>query len=180
MARKKTIFKEQILEGAMQLIKRDGIDNLTARNIASELNCSTQPIYNEYKNMDGLREDIVNQFDEILIKKVFNDFDENLTFKEIATNYIRFASEESLLFYSIYINHQEFSDRLHRRLNELMSNTIQRIYPDIKEPESAWLQLYPMLFGLAALITMNQIDIEEIDMHDRVSTYIKSVKALNN
>src|SRR5699024_11800562 len=94
MARKKTIFKEQILEGAIRLLKRDGINNLTARNIADELKCSTQPIYNEYKNMGGLREEIVKHFDDILIDKVFDHFNEKITFEKIAENYILYASEE--------------------------------------------------------------------------------------
>lgn len=178
MARKKTIFKEQILEGAIRLLKRDGINNLTARNIADELKCSTQPIYNEYKNMGGLREEIVKHFDDILIDKVFDHFNEKITFEKIAENYILYASEESLFFYSMYINRHEFSNQLHRRLSELITESIQRLYPNVEDPRTAWLKLYPMLYGLASLIATEQIDINDIDVTKKVSSYINNVDEL--
>lgn len=178
MARKKTIFKEQILEGAIRLLKRDGINNLTARNIADELKCSTQPIYNEYKNMSGLREEIFKHFDDILIEKVFDNFNEEITFEKIAENYVLYASEESLFFYSIYIIRHEFSNQVHRRLSELMTESIERLCPKVEDPSTAWLKLYPMLYGLASLIATEQIDMTDIDVTKEVSTYFNNVDEL--
>lgn len=55
MARKKTITREQILAAAYEVAATDGFTRFTARNIANKMNCSTQPIYLEFKNMDDLR-----------------------------------------------------------------------------------------------------------------------------
>ena len=55
MARKKTITREQILVAAHQVISDKGFSHFTARNIATQMNCSTQPIYLEFKNMDDLK-----------------------------------------------------------------------------------------------------------------------------
>ncbi|BDP83738.1 hypothetical protein EfmAA610_09480 [Enterococcus faecium] len=56
MARKKTITREQILAAAYEVAATDGFTRFTARNIANKMNCSTQPIYLEFKNMDDLRQ----------------------------------------------------------------------------------------------------------------------------
>lgn len=55
MARKKTIMKNDILNAAVNLAMRDGFQNFTARKIADELNCSTQPLYLEFECMDDLK-----------------------------------------------------------------------------------------------------------------------------
>ena len=54
MARKESITKDQLLEVAFELVKDEGIENLTARKLASKAGCSTQPIFRIYKNREGL------------------------------------------------------------------------------------------------------------------------------
>lgn len=61
MARKKTITREQILAAAYEVAATDGFTRFTARNIANKMNCSTQPIYLEFKNMDDLRQALFEQ-----------------------------------------------------------------------------------------------------------------------
>ena len=55
MARKKTITHDQILNAAYDLVVEQGFKSFTARNIAKKMNCSTQPIYLEFKNMAELK-----------------------------------------------------------------------------------------------------------------------------
>lgn len=55
MARKKTITKDHILNAAYEIVATEGFSRFTARNIASKMKCSTQPIYLEFKNMDDLK-----------------------------------------------------------------------------------------------------------------------------
>mgnify|MGYP002128688326 CR=1 FL=1 len=57
MARRKTITRDQILTAAHQVISEKGFSHFTARNIATQMNCSTQPIYLEFKNMNDLKEE---------------------------------------------------------------------------------------------------------------------------
>lgn len=55
MARRKVIGYQSILDTAYQIVLDQGIHNLTARVVATELNCSTQPIYLEFKSMSDLK-----------------------------------------------------------------------------------------------------------------------------
>ena len=48
----KKITKDMIMDSSLEIIKKEGIENLNVRNIATKLNCSTQPIMYHYKNMD--------------------------------------------------------------------------------------------------------------------------------
>ena len=58
MARKESITRDMILEMAFELARDNGIESVTARNVAARIGCSTQPIFRIYANMEQLREEI--------------------------------------------------------------------------------------------------------------------------
>ena len=53
-----------IMDSSLEIIKKEGIENLNVRNIATKLNCSTQPIMYHYKNMDILKDELYKKVDE--------------------------------------------------------------------------------------------------------------------
>ena len=58
MARKITITKDYIVNTAFQMVKQEGIENVTARKLAARANCSTQPIFRSYENMEDLYQEL--------------------------------------------------------------------------------------------------------------------------
>ena len=56
MAAVKKINKEGILEAAYNLARREGIAAITARKLAKEISCSTQPIYENFVDMGAVIE----------------------------------------------------------------------------------------------------------------------------
>lgn len=104
MARRKEISKQRIFNAAYRLALKNGIDSLTARNIAKAVNCSTQPIYLEFENMDDLRMQVLKQMvhkletttlQQIYVDRPLIDFD---------LSYIDFATDAPALFKSIFID----------------------------------------------------------------------------
>ena len=55
MPPKVKIPKEAIIEKAFELTKVYGFEKVTARLLASELKCSTQPVFHAFRNMEELR-----------------------------------------------------------------------------------------------------------------------------
>ncbi|MGL1890643.1 MAG: TetR/AcrR family transcriptional regulator [Spirochaetaceae bacterium] len=53
--------KEQILDAALELVISDGVDSLSARNLAKKLNSSVAPIYANYKNTKELFDDVLEK-----------------------------------------------------------------------------------------------------------------------
>ena len=64
MPKKPTTTKDTIIEGAIQLIRKNGYGFLTARNLADFLGCSTQPIMYQFPNLDTLRDLTYQKVDE--------------------------------------------------------------------------------------------------------------------
>ncbi|MCT6812706.1 MAG: TetR/AcrR family transcriptional regulator, partial [Lactobacillus helsingborgensis] len=61
MARKKEIGRNKILSIAYKMVVKDGIESLTARNIAKAGHFSTQPLYLEFNSMEDLRKEVLRK-----------------------------------------------------------------------------------------------------------------------
>lgn len=94
MPRKAVTSREDMIEGAFRLIRREGHEALTARRLASALSCSTQPIMYQFPNLAELRELAYRRADRFHSDYILSG-DDPLA---IALNYIRFAAEEAPLF----------------------------------------------------------------------------------
>ncbi|MDT9605658.1 TetR/AcrR family transcriptional regulator [Lactobacillus johnsonii] len=104
MARKKEIDKQRILDAAYKLAVRGGIESLTARNIAKAVNCSTQPIYLEFKNMQDLRNQVLARISDELKS---NTLQQNFTGEpliDLDLSYLYFAKEHVDLFRAMFVD----------------------------------------------------------------------------
>ena len=104
MARKKEIDKQKILDAAYKLAVRDGIESLTARNIAKAVHCSTQPIYLEFANMTDLRTQVLKRITDELRN---NTLQQNFTgdpLIDLDLSYIYFAKEHVGLFRAMFVD----------------------------------------------------------------------------
>lgn len=104
MARKKEIDKQRILDAAYKLAVRGGIESLTARNIAKAVNCSTQPIYLEFENMQDLRNQVLAKISDELKS---NTLQQNFTGKpliDLDLSYLYFAKEHVDLFRAMFVD----------------------------------------------------------------------------
>ena len=68
MPPKLRISKEDIVTAVVALVRKDGVQAINARNIASALNCSTQPVFSNFSTMKELRNAIVETADALYRK----------------------------------------------------------------------------------------------------------------
>lgn len=107
MARKKTIMKNDILNAAVNLAMRDGFQNFTARKIADELNCSTQPLYLEFECMDDLKKQSLKKIQTYLLTQVFNQHYHDDPLIDLDLAYVHFACEQPMLYRTLWIEDQQ-------------------------------------------------------------------------
>ncbi len=63
MARLVEFKKQDLLEKTIDFIRKNGVENLTARNLCRYIGCSTQPIFRNFGSMGKLREEIKKYLD---------------------------------------------------------------------------------------------------------------------
>ena len=57
----KKINREDIIKASVEIIRKEGLESLNARGVAKKLNCSTQPIFYIYSNMEEMRKDALKE-----------------------------------------------------------------------------------------------------------------------
>ena len=105
MPPKTIISKEDVLNASLTIIRNEGAERLNARNLAKQLNCSTNPIFRIYKNMEELKKDVYIEAEQYYEKYLFSrSFKNTSPFLQMGLNYIYFAKEEKNLFKFIFLS----------------------------------------------------------------------------
>jgi len=119
MARNKAIYdKSVIIDKAFEIVQKQGVEALTARNIAKTLHVSPMTLYNYVKNIREIEKELIIKGFNILYKNVFEDLVKN---KEkikkrgietmcllMAENMIDFAQDyEGIYFMMYYLEQSE-------------------------------------------------------------------------
>ncbi len=102
--------QETILNEAFEIVRREGVTGLTARRIARNLNCSTQPVYSAYASMQELRQAVLRKAEEYAVNYLLKCPDDSSPFLSIGMQYFRFAQEESELFKWLFWSPQSADD----------------------------------------------------------------------
>jgi len=93
------VSKDYIKSEAFEMTKESGFEAVTARKLAERLNCSTQPIFRVYTNMDELKVDIYQMGAEFIRERMIAyQGDAQPTYLSLATGYIEAARNEENLF----------------------------------------------------------------------------------
>lgn len=128
MARKESITKEDILQAAFELLEEEGAIAVTARKLAAKANCSTQPIFRIYSNMDELMKEL---FEKTCI--FFQDYYEArprqtvTPFVNLGLAYILFAQEHKMVFQFLFLTDNRYGKSLYDMINGENGNVSREI-----------------------------------------------------
>lgn len=113
MAAVKKIDKEGLLDAAYELVRKEGLESLSARKLAKEALCSTQPIYDSFHTMDTIIEitkDRMKAAYETLKTEVAEQ--ECADYSKQGAAIVEFARRERVLFRHFVIDDPVECDRL--------------------------------------------------------------------
>lgn len=98
------VTREQIVNGALALVRRGGEAALTAKALAAELSCSTQPIFWHFSTMEELRGAVYEAALGVFGEHLRRPQEGVSPYMAVGLNYISFASEESALFRLLFMS----------------------------------------------------------------------------
>ena len=177
------ISKEMILKSSLEIIRKDGIENLNVRNIANKLSCSTQPIMYHYKNMDMLKEELYTMVDKYHSEFLMNENNIN-PLLNIGLQYIKFANEEKNLFKFLFQSNK-FSNFNFKDLIDNNESDIQSIF-DVVQKETNLSsnqikEMFTILFitahGIASLLANNSMKYNEEECKKLLNNTFNSMES---
>ncbi len=114
MARRKRFTINDIFEAAFKIVRKKGIEHMTARAIAQELKSSTMPIYTCVNSMREVEESVVKR-----AWKILQDYQSRTwsgdPYIDMGLGYVLFSKEEKYLFKCI---HDESYEEINTRYSE--------------------------------------------------------------
>jgi len=89
--------KEEIIDNAFTLVRKNGWHRLTTRTLGDALGSSAKPIYSFFKSMDDLEEELVKKSVDLLYEHMIQKRTGDLWIDH-GIGYVMFAQKESYLF----------------------------------------------------------------------------------
>ena len=160
MPAKKQITKEMILTASLKLLKEQGYEAVTIKQLAKALGCSTQPIYLSFSGMEELRKALaplaVAEFEKYM------DSDETGGgIRLYDLRYLQFAREEPRLFRFLFMRPNAFSE-IRQALMPLIEDSIAELmrtyHIDHDEADTLHEQLWMHAHGIASMIATDFCD----------------------
>lgn len=163
MPPKVKITKEDIVNAAVDIIRKDGADAINARVLASALQCSTQPIFSNFATMEELKLAVVEEADRICRAYLQQELQQNQhpPYKANGMAYIRFAKEEKELFKFLYMcDRTPDNTSAESDLNTEMENLVQQntgLHSDNKK--LFHFEMWACVHGIATMFATGFLDI---------------------
>jgi len=103
MAPKFKFTKEEVLAVTIDFIRENGIEALTARELAKKLDSSTKVIFSLFSNMKNLEDEAKFVAENIFSEKVNLALKDDSPFKRLGVEYILFSKNEPKLFQWLFM-----------------------------------------------------------------------------
>ncbi|MBR6329521.1 MAG: TetR/AcrR family transcriptional regulator [Lachnospiraceae bacterium] len=182
MARKQSITKEVIQEAALSLARQEGLEAVTARRVAAQANCSTQPIFRAYENMADLQDDVIR-----LAGEFFADYyekapkDSAIPFVDLGITYIRFATEHENLFRILFVSHYKKHASTYEFIN---GGEKMYVLKELKKVEGVPAQKAGMIFssiwtfvnGMACMSLNGDLDMDETEIREELGRIYEALR----
>ena len=95
--------KDEIVAAALNVARNQGIDSVTAREVAKELGVSVGPIFTWYETMEQLKADVYAQAKRLYQEYIEHGLAGPVPFLGVGQQYLRFAKEEPELYRLLFL-----------------------------------------------------------------------------
>lgn len=171
MARKISITKEMIQNAAFEIAKTEGLEGVTARRLADQAGCSTQPIFRIYENMQQLHEEVFDMairfFSDFYTTYCNNHETEEKPFVRFGMAYIDFAVKHSRLFYLLFLSKERYGKSLYELLNgstgAFMKEIARAKALGVKDPGELFMKMWIFIHGAASMAITGDYDLPEAE-----------------
>ncbi len=95
--------KEEIAAAALEIARKQGIDAVTAREVAKKLGVSVGPIFTWYETMEQLKADVHAQARHLYREYIERGLAGPVPFLGVGQQYLRFAKDEPELYRLLFL-----------------------------------------------------------------------------
>ena len=169
MAPKIKYTREEMVEAAVRVVRKKGIDALTAKALANELGVSTQPVFTCFHTIDEAKREVRIAAERVHESYVTAGLHMPIPFFGIGMQYIHFAQEEPQLYRLLFLTTSDegkscVMDALHHA-QDLVRDSLQQTYHiDAVNADRYFRDMWLVVHSLATLIVTGDCPYSEQEM----------------
>jgi AcrR family transcriptional regulator len=125
MGPKVKFTREQIIDAAFEIAQTEGIDSITMRKIAEKMGGSVAPIYVNFKNVDELKDALIEKIISISRRFITEENTGN-PFRDIGNASLRLATEYSVIFRDLIVKGGKYMHGYDEKMTPVLIEEMQR------------------------------------------------------
>ena len=180
MPPKVKVSREEIINTCLEIVRTSGNLGLNARNIASALGCSTQPIFSNFKSMEELTEATILAAYEIYLGFIKEEVesDKYPKYKAFGMAYIRFARKEKELFKLLFMRDRRGEDLSPSPdFKESIKLIMEANGIDEKKASLMHLEMWSCVHGIGTMLATSFLPLDEETISQMTSDIYQGVRS---
>ena len=184
MPTKIRISKDMILDAAFEIVRQEGMEKLSNRELANKLKCSIRPIYYQFENVEEMQKELYIKIEQYFYEFLLDNMVEGIPqYKQIGINYIRFAKREKQLFQTLFMNStgltpDAFVSKAGKDYKEI--EKLVRISTNLKDDDIKDFHTRMWIFchGIATLVANGTVKLTDNQIQDLLSYEFQALMLL--
>lgn len=173
-----------ILDAAFEIVRKDGMEKLSNRELANKLSCSIRPIYYQFENVEEMQKELYLKIEQYFYKFILDNMVEEIPkYKQVGINYIKFAKKEKKLFQTLFMTDvgltpDAFVSKAGEDYKEI--EKFIKISANIKEEDIKDFHTKMWIFchGIATLVANDTIKLTDNQIQDLLSCEFQALMLL--
>lgn len=160
MPAKKKITKELILNAALDIARERGLAAVNTTTLTKRLNCSTQPVYLSFDNMDDLKSATIAEMESAYQRCLADELAAGKypVYKAYGMGYIKFAAREKQFFKQLFMTGKAGDDS---SLGEIYRVIMQLTGLPLEEAKLFHLESWIFVHGIASMLATDYLTFTE-------------------
>ena len=174
------VTKKDIINTALDMIRREGEAVVNARSVAAELGCSTQPIFSNFATMEELQNAVkraaYDLYFDFLNKEATSG--EYPRYKAFGMAYIRFARDEKELFKLLFMCERKGEDISPTAdFEESVKMIMQANGIGREKAELMHLEIWTSVHGIGTMLATSFLNLEWGLISNMISDVYQGIRA---
>ena len=176
----KKFQREEIIDTAYEIVKREGFDSINARRIAKELGGSVQPIYHNFATMEELKKEVSDRIYKKYQTTMREATDTEHSYLEKGIAYVRFAKEYPEFYKIIFMqeskmNLDEFIQADIEVTENVMESITQKFDISKEDLKDFHIKVWIFTHGLACLVATKTVNFTDDEIRKLLLNTVQEI-----
>ncbi len=165
MPRQNMFTRDDIIEASLSILRKSGIDEITARALAKKLHTSTKPIFGLFSSMDEVKAETLKKAYSIYLEHINTamHMGKYPPYKASGMAYIDFASKEKELFKVLFMRDRtrEVTENKDEDIAPIIELIMKNIGLSEEKARFFHLEMWITVHGIASMIATSYLVLDE-------------------